>query len=140
VKFSAQAHCVYKTRYHLVWITKYRRKTLVNGVDKYLDKVISSFVYDNYPDIKILEQSIQGDHIHMYVEIPPRYCVSQVIKSIKSYTSRQMRIKFEFLTKASQMWSNGYFVSTVGINDEVIKKYIQNQEKQDKGQAQLVFA
>lgn len=108
-------------------------------MDKYLEKVLTSFVLNNYPDIKILEQSIQPDHIHMYIEIPPKYCVAQIVKSIKSYTSRQMRINFEFLSKAAQMWPTGYFVSTVGINDYVIKKYIQKQEKQDKGQATLVL-
>jgi putative transposase len=122
--------------YHIVWIPKYRRGLLVNGVDVYCEKILRSFVQDQYPDIWIEELSIQKDHIHLVATIPPKYAVSTVIGRMKQYTSSMLRAQFEYLTKYRDgMWSIGYFVSSVGLNEEMIRKYVQHQDEQDKGQA-----
>ena len=139
MKFKSGAHCVYKTRYHIVWIPKYRRKVLVPGVAKYLGKVMDSYLSERYPDIYILERSVQPDHLHLLIEIPPKYSVATVVGSIKANTARMMRKHFPFLNHHSHMWSTGYFVSTTGANEHIIKQYIINQEKQDRGQATLVL-
>lgn len=139
MKFRVQAHVTYKTRYHIIWIPKCRREVLVTGVKEYLEKVMDTYIADRYPDVLILERNVLVDHLHLLVEIPPKYSVSKVVGDIKANTAREMRKKFGYLTKYPEMWSVGYFVSTVGMNEATIKNYIQKQEKQDKGQAQLAL-
>ena len=139
MKFLSQAHSIYKCRYHIIWIPKYRRKVLVTGVDKYLEKVIRSYLSENYPDVIIRQCSIQPDHIHALWEIPPKYSVAKVIGDVKANSARLMRQNFEYLRRCRNFWSVGYFVSTVGTNETIITDYIRNQERQDKGRASLVL-
>ena len=139
MKFRVQAHVTYKCRYHIIWIPKYRRKTLVLGVDKYFEKVMDTVISERYPDILVLERSIQPDHLHILVEIPPKYSVSSVVGVIKSNTARMMRKKFEYLARSNEMWSVGYFVSTVGTNERITQNYIKNQQKQDTGRSEIVL-
>lgn len=84
------------------------------------------------------------DHVHLYMVIPPKYAVSKVVETIKKNTSRHLRKRFEFLDKlywdGKGIWSVGYFVSTVGINEEIIRRYVEMQGKEDTGQAQLDFS
>lgn len=133
MKYRTQAHATYKTLYHIVWIPKRRRKVLVAGVSTYLEKVMDSFNSDRYPDVLILERSVQVDHIHLLAEIPPKYAVSKWIGDVKAHTSRIIRKEFDYLRQYDELWSIGYFVSTVGLNQKIIEHYIQNQEKQDAG-------
>lgn len=97
----------------------------------------------HYPEIDILEANTDWDHMHMMVLIPPKMAVSQAVSVIKSNTGRAMRKKFSFLDKvywgSEGVWSIGYFVSTVGVNEGVIKRYIEMQGKEDSGQAKLEF-
>ena len=137
MKIKAQAHVAYQTQYHVVWIPKYRKQVLVAGVKEYLAKVFYTIIEEWYPDIYISEQNIQPDHIHMLIEIPPKYAVSTVIGKLKGISSRLLRQKFDYLRRKPAMWSVGYFVSSVGVNELTIKRYIQYQEKQDLGQALL---
>jgi len=95
------------------------------------------------PEMEIIEVNTDKDHIHILLSIPPKMSVSEVVKSIKAKTGLYMRRKFPFLDKVywdnSGIWSRGYFVSTVGISEEIIKKYIEMQGKEDSGQALLEF-
>ena len=90
---------------------------------------------------EIVEYNIQVDHIHMIMIIPPKYAVSDVIGRIKGKTSSKLRKKFSWLKKAywkeNIVWSPGYFVSTVGVDEAKIVKYVRWQERQDSGQAKL---
>lgn len=139
MKFKTQANVTYKCRYHIIWIPKYRRKTLVRGVDKYFEKVMDTVIAERYPDVIVLERSILPDHIRLLLEIPPKYSVSKIVGDIKANTARMMRKEFEYLARSNEMWSIGYFVSTVGTNEKIIKQYIQNQEKQDTGRSEIVL-
>lgn len=138
MKIKVQAHVAYQTQYHVVWIPKYRHTVLVEGVKQYLEKVFYSVLEERYPDVYISEQNIQVDHVHMLLEIPPKYAVSAVVGVLKGVSSRLMRKEFDYLKIRREMWSVGYFVSTVGANEAVIRRYIRYQEKQDRGQAELV--
>ena len=84
---------------------------------------------------------MEEDHVHLHMVIPPKYAVSMVVETLKKNTSRELNLKFRFLKKFywdnEGMWSTGFFVSTVGINEGVIKKYVEMQGKEDTGQAQL---
>ena len=95
------------------------------------------------PGCEVIEYNIQVDHIHMVIVIPPRYAVSDVIKRLKGVTARRLREKMDWLKKVywkeGVVWSPGYFVSTIGLNEKVIIEYVKWQERQDSGQAKLAF-
>jgi putative transposase len=98
MKLRKSAHTVYKTQYHIVWITRYRRKILVKGVKDYL-KIKLLEIRKYYPEWEYLEIGIDLDHVHLYMVIPPKYAVSKVVETIKSNTSKALKIKFAFLEK-----------------------------------------
>ena len=95
------------------------------------------------PEIEIMEVNTDKNHVHMLLSIPPKLSVSEVVKEIKAKTGLYMRRKFSFLDKVywgqGGIWSRGYFVSTVGISESTIRKYIEMQGKEDSGQALLEF-
>ena len=140
MEFSKQGHCVYYTRYHIVMTTKYRRRVLKAGMGEYLKSTISG-ISKHYPEIRVHEASCDADHMHVLVSIPPKISVSHCVNIIKSNTGRAMRKKFPFLDKVywgeDGIWSGGYFVSTVGVNEETVQRYIALQGEEDKGQAKL---
>ncbi len=84
---------------------------------------------------------IDVDHVHFHMEIPPKYSVSKVIETLKKNTSRQMWKKFRYLREvywdSGGIWSKGFFVSTVGIDEKIIRRYIERQGQEDTGQAEL---
>lgn len=96
-----------------------------------------------YPDWEYIEMSIKPDHLHLYLVIPPKYAVSMVVETIKKNTNSSLSRKFTFLPKVywdqKGIWGEGYLVSTVGINKEVICRYVQSQAEEETGQAQLEF-
>jgi len=140
IRFSG--HSAYRTEYHAVWIPKYRRRILNSGVKGYLKKVIPK-VIEEMPGCEVIEYNIQVDHIHMVILIPPKYAVSDVIKRLKGVTARRLREKMEWLKKVywkeGVVWSPGYFVSTIGLDEKTIIEYVKWQERQDSGQAQLAL-
>lgn len=135
-------HSVYRTEYHIVWIPKYRRRILNPGVRGYLHKLFPK-VLKQIPGCEIVKMNIQVDHIHLLIIIPPKYAVSEVMGIIKGMTSSHLRKKFEWLGKVywkdNIVWSPGYFVATVGIDEDKILKYVEWQGRQDSGQAKLEF-
>ena len=137
-----QAHCAYRCQYHIVWIPKYRYKVLVEGVKEYVLLKMDE-VRKFYPEIEYIERNIQPDHIHIIVSFPPKYSIAKVVQVIKSNTSKGLYEKFKFLQERYHgrvgIWSIGYYVSTVGLDEATIQRYVQHQEKEDLGQAQLAF-
>ena len=142
MEFKKQGHCVYHIRYHLVIATKYRRKILKPGFGEYLKKLVIG-IGRQIPEIEIIEVNTDKDHMHVLLSIPPKISISEVVKAIKAKTGLYMRRKFPFLAKVywdtNGIWSRGYFVSSVGISEAVIRKYIEMQGKEDSGQAKLEF-
>ena len=98
---------------------------------------------DHYPEIDIIEINHDADHIHLLVSIPLKLSVGKVVGFIKANTSRGLKEKFSFLKGVywgtDGIWSDGHFVSTAGVNEQIIQKYIQHQGREDSGQAQLVL-
>ncbi len=141
MKIRFSAHGAYHHQYHIVWIPKYRKKVLTGEVKQFLEKRLFD-IHESHPEVEIEMLSIQVDHVHLVSVIPPKYSVSSVIGKIKANTSRQIRIEFPWIKKMywrSEFWSPGFFSSTVGINEEVIKRYVEFQEKVDTGKMQLDF-
>lgn len=140
MRYKKQHHCIYYCQYHIVLTSKYRRKIFSQGLGRYLYKLLKG-IESHYPEIEIIEYNYDTDHIHLLVSIPPKMSVGSVIRVIKSNTSRSLKKEFKFLKEVywgkEGIWSDGYFVSTVGANEKVIKKYIEHQGKEDSAQAEL---
>src|SRR4030043_1731660 len=122
------SHCVYQCDYHIVLVTRYRRKGINEGIFAYIEKKLAE-ITEHYPLIRIKTVNHDKDHIHMLVSIPPTIGVGKVVGIIKQNTSREMKQKFPFLTQiywgTDGVWSDGYFVSTVGVEENVIQAYIE---------------
>lgn len=106
----------------------------------YLVKVLTKQLR-SLPGVELVEQSIQADHIHLVLIIPPRYAVAAIVGTLKQQTAKALRAKFTWLEdvywREPVVWSPGYFVSTVGIDEAKILWYVRHQEAQDSGQAKL---
>lgn len=142
MELRRQAHCVYYCMYHLVLVAKYRRKIFNPGVYEYFRiKLLEIRKY--YPDIEVVEVNHDRDYVHLLISIPPKIRVSDAVRIIKANTGKSLRAKFKFLEKIyygiEGIWSDGYFVSTVGVNEITIANYVRQQGQEDSGQAKLEF-
>ncbi|MHB8173024.1 MAG: IS200/IS605 family transposase [Nitrospirota bacterium] len=142
MKFRKSSHAIYKTEYHLVWIPRYRRKVFVKGIKEYAEKVLWQ-IPEIDPDIEVIKLNIQVDHVHMVIVIPPRIAVARAIQYIKTQSAKALKAEFPFLQKAyltkEGIWSRGYCVSCIGLDEKEILAYVEHQEKEDKGQLQLTM-
>lgn len=140
MRFRKSSHAIYKTEYHVVWTPRYRRKIFVPGVRQYAQKLLKDL--DGLdPDIEVLKVNVPLDHVHMVIVIPPRVSVADTIQFMKSQSGKLLKAKFPFLEKVmwgrSGIWSRGYCVSTVGLNEKEILAYVAHQDKEDRGQLKL---
>jgi putative transposase len=131
-------HTRWDCKYHLVWVPKCRRKVLYGQLSKYIGQVLHDLA--GQKESKILEGHLQADHVHMLVSIPPKYSVAQVVGLIKGKSA--IHIARTYLGRRKNytgmhFWARGYFVSTVGADEAMIRAYIQNQEKEDARLDQL---
>ena len=125
-------HSVYSCKYHIVWCPKYRFKIMKNEIRLYLIAVIKELC--RWKKVEILQGNIQPDHVHMVLEIPPNYSVSSTIGFLKGKSAIKIFNKFQNLRKkywGMHFWSPGYCVSTVGLDEEKIIKYVRWQNKKD---------
>jgi putative transposase len=126
---------------HIVWIPKYRKKVSKGELKKFIEKHLFD-VRQYHPEVEIEKYSIQEDHLHLVIIIRPKYSVSAIVGKIEANTSREIRKHFDWIKGiywCNEFWSPGFFSSTVGITEEPIKRYVEFQEKMDKGQIQLSF-
>ena len=127
MEIMISAHGAYHHQYHIVWIPKYRKKVLKNQLKEFVESHLFD-IQEYHPDVEIKKYSIQRDHIRLVIVIPTRYSVSEIVGKIKANTSREIRKNFEWVKKIywrNEFWSPGFFSSTVGVNEDVIKKYIE---------------
>jgi putative transposase len=140
MSYKKQSNCVYLCHYHLVFATKYRRKIINKGMSEFLRGRLRE-ITEYHPEIEFLEYNHDKDHIHLLVSIPPKMSVGDVVRVIKTNTARKLKVSFPFLKKVywgtDSIWSGSYFVSTIGISDAVIRRYIEHQGQEDCGQAKL---
>ena len=142
MRVKKTAHAAYRAQYHIVWTTRFSKKILVKGVQEYLRVKIKE-VRKYHPDWEVVSIGFGEEHVHLSIEFPPKYSGAYVVETIKKNTSRKVKKKFKFVREAywdgGGMWSVGYFYSTVGINEKIIKSYIEHQRREDSGQAKLEF-
>jgi len=142
MRFRKASHSIYRTEYHLVWIPRYRRKILIQGVKQYAQEVLTN-IPNLAPDIEVIKLNVQVDHVHMVIIVPPKIAVADVVQYIKTQSAKMLRAKFPFLRKVyigqDGLWSRGYCVSSIGLNEKEILRYVQYQDKEDKGQLQVTI-
>ena len=128
IKYKSNNNIVYSCKYHVVWCPKYRRKVLTGKIEVRLKELIQETCIELQSEL--IELEIMPDHVHLLVEVDPLFGVHKVIKAIKGKTSRILRKEFPVLTtKIPTLWTNSYFISTVGGAPlEIVKQYIENQK------------
>ena len=134
------SHSVYRLEYHVVWVCKYRRRILNPGLCGYLRQLLPKLL-KSIPGVMIESIGFDLDHLHMLMVIPLKYSISEVMSRLKSQSTSDMRKKFDWLGKVywkeTVIWSPGYFVSSVGIDEDTIRKYVEHQGQEDSGQLKL---
>ena len=131
-------HTKWECQYHVVFIPKYRRKTLYGGLRHYLGDVLRRLAEQR--ESRVEEGHLLADHVHMLVSIPPKYSVAQVIGYIKGKSAIHIAREFAGRPRnfvGQHFWARGYYVSTVGQDERVVREYIQQQEREDRRLEQL---
>ncbi len=126
--YKSNNNVVYSCKYHVVWCPKYRKSVLTGSIAGRLKTIIRDVVSERKSEI--IEIEIMPDHVHLLVEVGPQYGIHRLVKQIKGRSSRLLRSEFKVLrTRIPTLWTNSYFVSTVGGAPlAVIKQYIEHQK------------
>ena len=128
------SHSLYECKYHIVFCPKYRYRILKEEIGEYVKQQVYQLC-EQKDLIEVLELNVQPDHVHLVVSIPPKYAVSEVMGYLKGKLAIKMFRRYEHLGRrywGRHLWSRGYCVSTVGLDEEKIRKYVKWQEKQEK--------
>jgi len=137
-EYESLSHTKWECKYHVVFIPKYRRKTLYVELRKHLGEVFRHLAQQK--ESRIEEGHLMSDHVHMLIAIPPKYAVSQVVGFIKGKSAIHLARAYGERKRSlvgQHFWARGYFVSTVGRDEDVIRTYIQQQEQEDRRLDQL---
>ena len=128
------SHTLYDLKYHLVWVTKHRKKVLSGAVAERVRELIRAICKTN--EVEIIKGHVSRDHIHLFVSVPPKLSISKLMQYLKGKTSHKMLFEFKPLQRqfwGKHIWARGYFaVSSGNVTDEVIMQYIENQDIEDK--------
>ncbi len=131
-------HTKWECKYHVVFIPKYRKKRIYGGIRRFLGSVLRRLAEQR--ESRVEEGHLMPDHVHMMISIPPKYSVSQVIGYMKGKSAIHIAREFAGRKRnfvGQHFWARGYFVSTVGRDEAVIREYIRHQEQDDRRQEQL---
>ena len=132
--FSKLAHSLYECKYHIVFCPKYRYKILDEVVSKYVQQEIYRLC-NQKSGVEILELNVQVDHVHLVVSVPPKYAISRFMGYLKGKLALRLFDRFPQLRKqywGQHVWSRGYCVSTVGLDEDRIRKYVKWQTKKEE--------
>ena len=138
-EYERLSHTVWECKYHIVFIPKYRQKSLYGALRKDLRELFHRLSFQK--ECRIEEGYLMADHVHMLLKVPPKYSVSHIVGFLKGKSALYVAQKYGRRRKyrGYHFWARGYFVSTVGHNEEVVRRYIQDQEKADKRVDQQSF-
>ena len=139
-QYRSLRHTTWECKYHVVWILKNRKKKLYVELRKVLGEVFKELA--SHRESKILEGHLMVDHIHVLMEIPPKYSIAQVVGYLKGKSAIHIARTFEGKKKnftGAHFWARGYFVSTVGRDEQMIRTYIRNHEQEDFREDELNF-
>ena len=132
--YRKTSHSTYDCKYHIVWITKYRKKIMSGLIAERVRELLRQICKEN--DVEIIKGHISKNHVHMLVSVPPHLAISKLVQYLKGKSSYKMKQENKQISKmfwGRHMWGRGYFVATSGnVTDEVIIEYIENQEIESK--------
>jgi putative transposase len=131
-------HTKWECKYHVVWIPKYRKKSLYQGLRRYLGDLLKDLARQK--ECQILEGHLVSDHVHILISIPPKYSVSQAVGFIKGKSAIAIARNYMGRKKnftGQSFWARGYYVSTVGKDEAAVREYIKHQEEEDRRIEQL---
>ena len=136
-------HAVYDLKYHLVWVPKYRKHVLGGEVSVYLKEVFKRISEEYGFEIDTME--VVEDHVHLFLEAPPKYSPAQLVQMLKSISAKEVFKKYPELRKqlwAGELWNEGYFVRSVGdeVTAAIIRKYIEYQAHEDNSKQLAMFS
>ncbi|MFS4418579.1 IS200/IS605 family transposase [Maribacter sp. 2307ULW6-5] len=133
-KYRKLSHVVYKCDYHIVWVPKYRLRILKGDVKKLLDSDIRMLC--EWKGCNVEELNVQEDHIHLLVSVPPKVSISKLMGILKGKLAIKLFKSYPGLKKkpywGNHFWARGYFVSTAGLDEDMIKRYVKHQEKEER--------
>ena len=132
-RFKKLSHTIYECKYHVVWVPKYRFRIMEGRIRYYVRDAIRRLC--EWKKFEIIEGNVQKDHIHLLLEIPPHTAVSKAIGYLKGKSAIKIFNQFADLRKkywGMHFWAKGYCVSTVGLDEATIKKYVKYQQDNDK--------
>lgn len=134
VKYKKLMHTVYHCNYHIVFVPKYRFRVLEEKIQEFVETKIRQI--SEWYQVEIEELSVQKDHVHLLVSIPPKLSVSNYVGILKGKTAIKLFEKKRYLREkpywGNHFWARGYFVTTVGIDENIIRRYINHQESEEK--------
>ena len=137
-RFRKLSHTLWHCQYHIVWVPKYRMKIMHGQVAEEVTNCIRAF--SQQQECEIVELNVQVDHVHLLAMIPPKVSVSKFVGIIKGRTAIRVFNKFRGLKKkpywGNHFWAKGYCADTVGLDSEMIRKYVRYQEKQERAAEQ----
>ena len=132
------AHAVWQCKYHIIWCPKYRFKILKGALQRSVEEILQQLC--DWKKLEVLEMSIQEDHVHMVLSIPPKFSVSEVVGFLKGKCAIKIFDKHLELKKrywGRHFWAKGYCVSTVGLDEAKVRKYVKWQQEKDRRMEQL---
>ncbi len=133
-KYKKLSHVIYYHVYHLVWTPKYRFRVLQGNVKESVEQKLRTLC--EWKGLEIIEMNVQPDHVHMVLSVPPKRSISEVMGILKGKTAIMIFKQFPGLKKkpywGNHFWARGYCSSTVGLDEEMIRKYVKHQEKQER--------
>ena len=142
MEVTLSGHGAYKLQYHVVWVCKYRRRILKPALQVTLKRELSRLLR-SMPGVTIETIGFDNDHLHMVMVIPPKYAIASVMAQLKSQSASSLRHHYPWLSnvywKENIVWSPGYFVSSVGLDEATIRHYVEYQGRRDEGQLKLTL-
>ncbi|WP_372570730.1 IS200/IS605 family transposase [Ruegeria jejuensis] len=128
MQYDTRKHCVFYHRYHIVWSTKYRYKVLTGGVRLRVRNILRQVCREN--EVDILRGVLSSDHVHMFVSVPPKISISDLVRRMKGRSSHKVQRKFPALRRrywGRRFWGRGYFSTTNGaITEDIVLQYLEN--------------
>ena len=138
-RFQRLSHTIYECKYHLVFCPKYRYRIFKDALGEYVKRQVYVLCTQK-EQVEVLELNVQPDHVHLVASIPPKYAISEFMGNLKGKIALRLFQQYESLGRrywGRHLWARGYCVSTIGLDEDMIRKYVQWQEKQEK-QAEAV--
>ena len=131
--YRSSSHVYWRCKYHIVWTPKYPFRILKDKPGKELYRTI--YILCGIKDCEVLELNVQPDHVHLVVIVPPKISISTLMGHLKGRSAIRLYNRFPHIRKklwGNHFWSRGYFVDTVGVNEEIIRRYVRHQEKTEQ--------